>query len=296
MDKNYMVIFMLKIKKLFFVSLFLVAHTLMVNCKYNSKIYQDDSFNLLLQEIETLTEQDWIVFDVDGVLLIEQDAIFGVKAENKALWSQHFGDGTFFRSLTYEQQRYLYSIIRQQSICVPIENLAEFLIAMLKQNGIRSIALTSIKTGRNGIIEKTEDWRFEQLKKVGIDFSYSFTLEEPLVLSVFKDDFLIESHGSIFAKRGIVFAGEFNKGDVLKAFLKSIEWMPKRIIFIDDNRSWINSVDKMCEEFNIDFLGLHYIGAEKMSICANYDIAKFQVDYFFEHQSWLSDEQVKILF
>lgn len=286
-------IFMQEIKRIIFLGLFFINYTSFVFCEYNSKIYQIDTFDLLWQEIESLNDQDLVVFDVDGVLLIEQDAIFGVKAENKALWNQYFGLGTYFRSLSWEQQRYLYSIIRQQSICVPVESSIPSLIINLKEKGIRSIALTSVKTGRNGIIEKTEDWRFDQLKKNGIDFSYSFLLNEPLVLKVFNENGLFIFDNRILAQRGIIFAGEYSKGDVLKSFLQEMGWKPKRIIFVDDNRNWVDSINKMCQNLEIDFLGFHYIGAEKMSACADCDIAKIQVDYFFEHQAWLSDQQAK---
>lgn len=300
--KRYGVLFMQKNSGLFiiiFAGVFCLASVVIFKIQQDSSnIYCVNTFDLLAQKAKTLDSKDLVIFDVDGVLLIEEDAIFGVKAENKALWTKLFRSEKRIPSLSSDEGRCLYSIVRQQSICVPVDEKVIQIIENLQAKNVKTIALTAIKTGRNGIIEKTEDWRFDQLKVVGIDFSTSFHLDEPLMLlpqKTYLEYSLHNVNSSVFAKKGIVFTGEYSKGDVLRSFLAAIEWWPERIIFIDDNKSLLESVANMCKDLGIQFMGLHYIGAEEVSKPIDENVAKFQVDYLFDHKKWLSDQQAKNL-
>jgi hypothetical protein len=261
-----------------------------------TNIYQVDTFDLLQQEVKTLDNNDLVIFDVDGVLLIEDDAIFGVNAENKALWQKFFR--ARLSALPSDQVKNVYSIVRQQSTCHLIDDTVVKIITGLQEKGIKTIALTAMRTGNYGIIERLEDWRFAQLKNVGIDFSSSFDLDEPLMLfpqEKYSEHALNQSRSLVFAKKGIVFAGEYSKGNVLKLFLTAVNMHPKHIIFIDDTRDCVESVAKACEELNIEFTGFHYGGAAAISKPVDDTVASIQVDYLFKHKKWLSDQQAKEL-
>ncbi len=62
-------------------------------------------------------------------------------------------------------------------------------------------------------------------------------------------------------KSGVIFTEGRDKGDALKFFLKimgDIFGGPKKIVFVDDQKKHLESVEKACNELKIDFTGIRY--------------------------------------
>ena len=250
-----------------------------------SSIPTVDSFDLLAQIAQALGSEDLVAFDVDAVLLKEGDAIF-----SSPLCAELLCEGSRYSLLPPEERAYLDTVIGTQSYPIPIDPRAAELIRFIQSRGTKTIALSAIGAGgRHGCIEDLGVWRYEQLKKLGIDFSGSFPSlnEEPLVL--------FPESGPVRAQLGIVLTGKHPKGETLKAFLAAIKWRPRSVTFIDDKKYYVESVVAACKDLGIPCNGIHYTGELKIKMQADPAVARFQVDYLIEHRTWLRDHQARAL-
>lgn len=122
------------------------------------------------------------------------------------------------------------------------------------------ITLTGSLSGSLGTIPDMTRLRYEQLKSVGLDFSKSFP--ELQTLKFTKISPYRGNHPEYY--HGIFSANGDKKGLALVEFLKTTNYMPKTIIFIDDQEKNIVNVSSALKRFNrkIHFVGIIYKGAE----------------------------------
>ena len=253
-----------------------------------NEIKEGTTLNLIERKVNSLTKDDLVVFDVDDVLITASSAIHNRHKENRKIFNSVYGKNSRFDQLPEERKELLSSIWRKSEKMILVDEQTPNLIKNMQDKGIKVIALTALPSGKFGIIEKREDWRIEQLKKVGIDFSTSFALEKPLSLCLNQ-----EPKKQCLAKKGIIFTGKSGKGEALECFLNTINWRPKRIVFIDNDRYRVESVAARCKAMNIEFLGLVYTKVAQMNNPANEEIAQTQLDYLIDHEQWLDDAVVK---
>lgn len=258
--------------------------------------HQVASLDKLVKHIPTLTKDDLVIWDVDGVLAAEASFYITGK-KNCHMRERLFGKNSRMGRLSKEKQYRLKSIYFQQATFPPVEVHTPCIIKQLQERGIKTIALTALNTGPMGVISRLEDWRITKLKDIGYDFSSAFNIHEPLILQPSQVHSWHKHHkpAPVMYKQGIVFAGVYSKGDVLTCFLDTISWKPKRIIFIDDKRSYVDSVAQACKKLDIVFMGLHYTAAEKIQRFSDEPLAVFQVNYLIDHEMWLPENKAKEL-
>lgn len=93
----------------------------------------------------------------------------------------------------------------------------------------------------------------DQLKEVGVSFKNTH----------YKDVCINENkfgHCTALFKDGVIFAGEM-KGDALKGFIKKFGKKPKRVVFVDDRRHYLQNVAYGLADSNINYIGLHLVGS-----------------------------------
>lgn len=212
-----------------------------------------------VQEIVPCLEQadqtTLCVFDIDYTLTMPSSPAFQMTTikQHKALFK------AFLQSLT-EQERLLFSTVfisRGSSLLV--DTATPNLINSLQEKGVKCLALTACFTGSLGPINNLEEWRFAQLKSLGIDFSSSFPIMGKLkfdALNGWRGRYPVFAHGILFTNQE-----NNNKGDVLEAFLNQINWKPTRIIFIDDDIKNLESMEATLQKLGIEHAGFHYKGA-----------------------------------
>ncbi len=232
-----------------------------------------------------LDHKTLVVWDVDDVLVMLPDAIFGAKEENTKVYSDVFGK---VFNLPIQDK----SIVMSRTTMGKwklVEDIVVELIIDLQQKDIKTVALTATKIGKSGIIESVEDFRITQLKEFDIDFSGAFTCpEEGLELLP----------GSLF-KKGIMLTGRKHyKGPLLRYFLEKIKENYGEfefIVFIDDRMDNLINVGETCLDLGITYKGFHYTGA--LDRCKQVDkaLAQLQVDHLLEHEVWLSDDEANFL-
>lgn len=214
-----------------------------------------------LNEAKVLFEQadvnTLVIFDIDYTLTMPTEPALQMPniKKNKQLFK------SMLEGFSGEDKRIFSALFISRAESLLIEPSVVEMIESFQNSGIRTLALTATLTGSLGPIKCFEDWRYEELKKLGIDFSLSF----PKVKSIyFKNMHIYQNYYPVY-KGGILLCNHENnsKGEVLKEFLDQIDWKPKKVIFLDDDIKNVESMEKALKELSIEHMGLHYKGAEK---------------------------------
>lgn len=245
----------------------------------NGTIAQSDSLNCLEQQFSKLDARDLVVFDMDAVLIVPQDAILHANADEE-LRRLHFH---YAGHLPKQDQLLHGSLIWQQAKTVLVEPHTPSLIAALQKRAIKVIVLTAAPVGKCGAIEDTVAFRIAELQEKGIDLSSSFPHLDTLHFAEL---------GTPTFRQGVILSHHVPKGVVLAAFLKKIDWKPQRLIFIDDIRENHESVESELAPLGISELYcLHYTASEKHVKEINPAVARLQIKTLVNKGIWLSDEQ-----
>lgn len=191
------------------------------------------------------------------------------------------------------------SILMSQSQEVPVDSRMVDLIKHLQLGGIKVLALSSNYTGSYGRIASMEAWRINRLKQSGYTFDKSLVGVKDKLLDRFLQNTpgesikpkQLEKKGVVFSK-GVILTNYSPKGDALMAFLRYANIKPKKIIFIDDQRRNLKSVEAEARKNNIQFLGIEYAAVKDARLePLNIKRARLQLGVFKEKQKWFSDEE-----
>ena len=234
----------------------------------------------LLEEI--LSEADsntLVIFDVDHVLIMPTDEYsLNRNLFRKQLWTE------MSKRLIKEEFTFFKSIAVSSAKWQLVDPYIIKIITALNEKHIPSIALTSLSTGKVGVIDKMEDLRIKELNSVGISFKHSTPLKGELYASALK-----EEHGVPLLKDGIILTAEVDKAVVLEYILNVEKYFPKSIIFIDDQLKNLESLDKFCNNHKIKFQGVHYTAVSLMTppvIDESLELTRFKI--LEEEHIWIS--------
>ncbi len=239
---------------------------------HSGKILTTSDFTVIERKIQNLDTNSLVLFDVDATLIVPDDVI--LKPKGKEL---------FKRLIAHCTDRDLFRDIRQQaSHCVVDSRLNELVSTLIKKQ-IPTIAFTAapakIRDGR-----AAGNWRVDELKRHGFDFSTSFPGNNLLILPKSPN----HTHFPAF-KSGVLFSSFHPKGDLLVTFLQMISFKPNKVVFLDDELEHVQSVVTSLEKHGIKCVGIHYTAANDMLCDLNEKKATFQVNYFIDNNIWLSD-------
>lgn len=238
------------------------------------------------KNLENADENTLVIFDVDDVLITTEDHFIHPYAEKvtERIFNRNFDKPS--------DKKKLDEIV---SLCfllpkrILVEETTPSLIQRLKEKKIKVIALTACPSGNLGVIDKVEEWRVEDLRSFGIDFSSSFPKNQRIVLEGLKS----ESAPSPIFEQGILFSYGFKKGDVLKEFLKSIDFSPSQVLFIDDLSHNLESIQEKMESEKIPHSVFHYKGASRHYRQIDESLIEYQINYLINHRKWLNDSEVR---
>ncbi|MCE5317377.1 MAG: DUF2608 domain-containing protein [Parachlamydia sp.] len=249
-------------------------------------IAKSDSLTFLEQQIESLGESDLVVFDMDDVLIVSIDAILHLKVEavRNSLHSRYLGH------LPHEQQVLLHSYVWTMAKTTLVEPHVGQLIKMMQNKGIKVIVLTAAPVGSLGVIEDTVALRLHELKQKDIDLSPAFPN-----ISAFALEEYHQGRGAPAFRQGVILSGRFPKGEVLSAFLKKIDWKPRRLIFLDDRLSNVESVESSLSALEIDLQCWHYTASDRHLKEVDHAVADLQIRTLVEKGIWLSDQEAAII-
>lgn len=245
-----------------------------------NEIYSITALNGIFKKISVDT---LVIFDVDHVLIMPTDSYTRNRHPyRKILWDNIVSKNSEKKIIK------LQSIVTKKAKWCLVEPKIIDILSILKNNSIPTIALTAHGTGKFGIIKKLEDLRITTLQNLGINF---------INLSPFTDVILLESlknkHGIPMLKNGIIFTTEIDKALVLERILNNKNYLPKKIIFIDDQLSNIETIAKLCVKLGVQFSGFHYLAvAKREQLSINQEKEQLRFSILEREGRWLSIEEL----
>lgn len=247
-----------------------------------AQIIEAPKLEIIDSQLDKIDSNTLIAIDVDYTLLVPVDQV--LKPQAQTYLNQFIEER--MKKLPPEKGAYLSSKALLKSKMALVNKNIIPLLEKIKKKGAKAIAFTAMNTGRYGLIESMEDWRYEQLKAFGLDFGDFFGFHTFTHFEGQDTNPLI--------KKGILCAADYPKGKVLKSFLEQVNFKPSKIIFIDDRRDFIESVENEITE--TELLSFHYTESSHLPFAFDEEIASFQLNYLLEEEEWLSDEEAKKLF
>jgi len=261
----------------------LAAYLLIPNCY--AQIIEITDAQDILPYTQDLNEQDLVSFDVKNVLFYPKDAIFH---PNHAQKRKEYLDN-LRKQVTEEEFIKLNDIMVYSHDPELVDQNIPLVIKDIQKRNIKVIALTSGRLGSYQGSKNKEQTRIDRLKKLSIDFSSSF--------SNIKTIELYDEQHKLFSvfNEGVLFANRSEKGHVIKKFLNSVHFKPQTIVHIDNSRTKLQSMQKFCNKYDINFIGLHFIKIYQTTPAFNKKINDFKFKMLQENHTWISDEYAELL-
>lgn len=241
-----------------------------------SQIIETEHFSSIIQYVD---EDTLVLLDIDDTLLIPVQTLgtdvwfcHRLKEHKKTLSSMEALDKSIAE----------WEGIRQLTKVKIVEEGTEKIISELQSKNIPVMGLTT-----QGLALAT--CTVHQLKTLDIDLSRTAPSKE--------DHYFINKHGNLY-REGILFTSGTPKGPSLLKLFESMQYFPKRIVFINDKATHLKDVEEAVEAKGYEFIGLRYTHSDKRVAEYNSEIAEIQ----WSHSSFghiLSDEeaaQIKNLF
>jgi hypothetical protein len=196
-----------------------------------------------------------VLFDVDSTLTIPSDPYLRRQAigDHKGIYD------ALIKQLTANQLRIFSHVLVVQSLSQLLDLNWPTIIQKLQNTGAKTLAMTAAKMGDLGTLPSFPVWRYEALKRLGIDFSNTF---KDSIVFKHLSDFGGEHPGM---EQGIIYCGhQLQKGVLLKDILIALQWQPQRIILIDDKMENVRSLSEALQKDfpHIHFIGIHYRAIE----------------------------------
>lgn len=143
--------------------------------------------------------------------------------------------------------------------------------------------ITKMNGGKCGNIQSVEEWRFDDLAKLGITFSQNPSLEEKVAPNVWncKPSFY----------KGIFYTGEVSKSKVLELYFSTNQDL-KYVVLIDDRIDHLRDIGLFCLQHSIKFLGIHFRGIDQVKEYLDPEITSFQKDFLIKNARWIEDDEV----
>jgi len=205
-----------------------------------------------------------IIFDIDNTL------IEPVQELGSNQWFTHrikeYCSYGLEKSDALEKALKEWSAIQSVTEVKIVEQGTSEIIENLQLQGITIIGMT---TRGLGLSTRT----IEQLESVDINLSLSAPTKEEI--------FFMNEKGVLF-RGGVLFTAGTHKGNALPKLLDTIGYHPSEILYINDKKSNLVTVEEMCEKEGIAFTGLRYSFLDKKVKNFRKQIAEEQF-YFFGH-------------
>lgn len=209
-----------------------------------------------LKEVEQilstpLSSSDWVLFDIDYTLTAPDHPALqmSVIKQNKQRFRQELAQFT-------EQERDLLPMLMvTQTPNKLTEAAVPELLDVLRRRGATVLGFTSADTSVFPDVGEVPTWRSRELKRLGITFEASQIPYEHFELKYFppfRGTYPLYSDGILYANN---LPG---KGEVLAAFIDTLQDRPTRVVLVDDTLDKLQSVQEAMDQKKIPFLGLHY--------------------------------------
>ncbi len=216
-----------------------------------SVIMRTDDIHVFQEMTQNAGPHSLVIFDINDTLLLAKEPIFQSSHKYQRLALQYELEELYSKARLHQFWAYLRLKIPRDLI----DPRAVDLIQDLQAKNVKVIALTTAGMGPLTQDLSLEDWKLDLLKGFRIDFSKAFP-ELPCLH--FK--YLPTKHPGRYPgfKEGVLFTCGLSKGLLLNLLLKTLNYKPETIFFIDDKLKNLLAVEEVCKEMGISFGGCHY--------------------------------------
>jgi len=250
-----------------------------------SKINRVHDFKEVIKVIEQANSDSLVLFDVDEVIVMDNDEYRLTHDYRKELVSD------IEKRLPEEQCKLLISVVLKNRKIRFVNSDILKIFTLLKEKNIPAMGLTKLPTGKLGIIEDMIEWRVRELTELKVNFKEFSPLNDEIIV----EDFNV-GYGKPTLKDGIIYTAEYDKGDVLEYVLRKTNYFPKSIIFIDDIEENLLSLQKTCSKLKTNYQGFEFMGS---AIVPEPDLdeqlEKIRFEILEKEYKWLTDEELKKL-
>ena len=141
--------------------------------------------------------------------------------------------------------------------------------------------LTQMNTGKFGEIPSVEQWRYEELKALGLTFS-----DVPEALKTPKT---VESQKELpVFYQGIMMTGSASKAETLQSFSQDLRG--STIVMVDDRQKHLDDIATFCKKEQKNFLGILYQEIFTDNRPQDPDVYALQKKMLCERYMWLEDD------
>lgn len=250
-------------------------------------IYEISAMSELVEKLADANEQDWVVFDVDDVIIVAKDQALRPPMVDYAveLAMKHMAQASVEERKQFQEIISLVYLLPERNLIEP--HFPE-IFKELQARGLYLLAETHCDTGKLGLIPKIETWRINHLKSLDVDFSRDLP---PFALEKIKK----EGKKAPVYDSGILFCKGYPKGEVLSHFIALQTTPPRKVYFVDDLVENVLSVQECLDQAGIACDSFIYTGAKKFETSCDPDIVHYQFHHLLKHRTWLTDEEVQAL-
>jgi FMN phosphatase YigB (HAD superfamily) len=243
----------------------------------NTQVFSEIYTSSKITEVKNLFHQDdlWILIDLDNCLFESKQALGHV------LWYYDLLDEKLQEGMSKEDAiALLYpEWIKTQAVC-PIKPLETCFISLIKELQSKGAIVMGL-THRLPSVAKAS---IKQVASLGIDFSNS---------SAWHEEFSPKASYPTLYSQGIIFVNDNNcKGEVFSSFLDHVQLKPRNVLFIDDKLENVEAVEKVLQEMDINYTGIHYTAYKESPPVYFRELADFQYQFL---DSILSNEEASLL-
>ncbi len=251
----------------------------------SSKILPCPSIQYFYEEVSKSDDKAIVFIDVDDTTIVACDMILRPAGRPYVKnFLQSIASGNISSSLSIKEIR---SLVMESMKVEPVEPCTIEYISKLQGQQKTVIALTAARTSELAPIS-ARDWRFEQLKNIGIDFRKSSNFQGSYELRVEPYE-----KNRPWYDRGIIFTDDAPKGPVTVAFLKKNEIHPSCVIVLDDKLSYLESLEDSLSEQGIPFIGYHYTYLDNLREIPLEAIYNYQFIKLINDHIWVSDMEAR---
>ncbi len=224
-------------------------------CPLVGDIVELSNMEAVRQRIGPMDCETLLVFDVDNTLTIPANPVFQM-----ANVKEH---RNLIRTLTKEWSNEEKTIAKNYMVLqesILLDNATGNWIYMLQNHHIPVMAFSNTLTYPLGSYFFPYFRKEQLLGFLNVDFMRSPPEKDSFVL----DDYPARGGTHPLYQRGILHGNNEEKGPLFVHFLDQVTWKPKKVIFIDDDRECVDSMQKALNERGISFLGIHFTGAQSL--------------------------------
>lgn len=247
-------------KSSFFFKILTIIPSLLIGNIVETSRFDD----ILIYIDQTSPRKTLVVCDLDNTLTVPCDPLGSVA------WSEYLQSNLQSKGVSKKDaeviEHILWKTIQPHIEVKTVDPKTSEVINELKKRQIPVLILTS---------RFPEDswFTFAQLQSVGIDLSLQKDLPQVSLQLPLTPYALYE--------KGVLFSTTVNKKSaVFIKFLKLHKMDLKCVIFVDDKLHHVEDVENACKNLGIEYIGIHYIGADKYFKIFNPSKAEFQWKIF----------------